>query len=210
MGIATQRAVALGLLMNKLLNPSSFQSASEPPRYPRAGAHCALILFPTSELECVWWWVHSQCQEPACCKLSLSALLKSGSKCDTLSCSSALQKGGAHWQRQQHQHEPHLSIWHCDHGGSSPRTAWAQLQLRASMAPVVPWTKLLFFSCSWLREARREWSLGFSNPYLLLLAHAQQGVVKIRSCFSTWAGQLISLQEPTLTHLFASEGYSAD
>lgn len=50
MGIATQRAMALGLLMGKLLNPSSSQSASEAPRCLRAGAHSALVLIPTQRL----------------------------------------------------------------------------------------------------------------------------------------------------------------
>lgn len=52
--------------------------------------------------------------------------------------------------------------------------------------------------------------LGSATFDLLLLAHAQQGVGKKGSCFSTWAGELISLQETTLTHPFASEGYSPD
>lgn len=239
MGIATQRAMALGLLRNELLNPAAL-CASDPPRCPRAGAHSALVLSPITdgfEMECVWWGSMDSARSlPAVCPTEPVGLAQVWQKMGhNLSCSSALQKVGSTgrvsststslprvpdmvtmaalprpaWAQE------HLWACHCgDHGscsqvslGSGTPLGWS---LGACRTRVVPWTKLVS-AVPYFREVWREWSLGFSNPWSFTSGTCLAGCCKKKgSCFSTWAGQLISLQENKLTHLFASEGHPAD
>lgn len=179
MGIATQRAMALGLLRNELLNPAAL-CASDPPRCPRAGAHSALVLSPITdgfEMECVWWGSMDSARSlPAVCPTEPVGLAEVWQKMGhNLSCSSALQKVGSTGRVSSTSTSlprvPDMVTM-----AALPRPAWAQEHLWAGhwgLAGLV-WCPGPNWSQLFLTLGKREENevLGSATLDLLLLAHA--------------------------------------
>lgn len=197
-GIA-QRAVALGVLIrSNLPNPSSSQCASEPADAAEQEHQCS-DLTPThrgSDMGCVMvgpW----QCQEPACWVLHRTCWIVEVWQEMWQGCSAP-----QHWRRVGHSGTVSSTCRSLTWVSDTVTTAappQGQPGVRNSYNLVCSCGALgqtALLSCSWLRGAWREWSLGSSSPWSFTSGTGSAGCCK-GSCSSTWAGQ-ISLQEAAL------------